>query len=1261
MTIPRDTSRARTRGLGEPPATPVAGAVPDQEEEEQKRKGSTARLWRNTVGRALTGAVDEFSDTVVNVGADIRMGLQKSQNRIFQTPFDDDFVDWYEKGPENRNPLKFGDARRERWFGEKDVESIGWAEDVIQFTAGMFGAARALRAPQAAAGTVQAVKGAKYFGRIGSLDKGGFVADAMLMDPNESNVLDFLIKKAPDEQATLIQRALASDEDDLESWNRLRAGINGFFVGKIADRVIALIRYKAIANKAAKMQPGPERDALMGRASEVLAETDKIGKTATEAAGEAAEKSADEVAAREFDIVANPDGEGFVISRAGKVLDDSPVFQEAGRANAHAVALAEAMPRSSDELLFTTKTIRDSILRSAEAGDPIDVARLADGAHFNFHWLANSEGQRSWLTAVEETLQDALNLRTITNDELLDIATKNGVGERSALRAELDRGADEARKAMVTLLTGRMYIASASQYVAKLGRLVETEDMANTVNVEKLRVAIGALTEVLPGVRNLQNASGQLLQSNKVMADPKAVLAKAASKQLSDEAGDAAVEAVLQGAARRAPDSAGIFARMTAKEILGFSRRVAMTGGDDKLLARLLGVEVEAVAQGVKKESTKWDWFNRVRYNSLLSGIKTHAKNIYSNVGMVLWRPLEYGLAGVAKGDPVQVQEAFDMAAGLWKAKAEAFDAFAKATRTGVPVLDSEMTKEGVRKIAEEGGAAGTKVLGVTRTNETWLKEVLNVFPRFLMSADDGFKMLSYRAYMNIEGMKEARRLFPDEPGKWGKFASEYIDSAFDPKGGYINKEAMEFARDNTFTRQLADGSWSKEFADMIHKLPPAKLVFPFVQTPTNIFLAVGERTPGLAQYTKRIQADIAAGGRTRALAEAKIEMGKDLWTFAAGLSLSGAITGGGPRDPQLRATMRQSGWKPYSVKTPWGWFEYASMEPLGTFLGIAADALESNADLARDERASDLAEVATATALAMSANVTNKVFLQGLANFSGVLNGDQNMGTNWAAGMGSQVIPFGSLINQTNPDPIIRDAQGVLQRIMARTAWGSESIEPMRSAFGKKLMKESWVERAVLPFSISDPNDTLEKTVMQKILRDVGGLDFIAVPQTKHHGLDLRDRARYSERRNEATMGQSPYDRHMELFDTGELRAVDAEILGNGNGGKLPPLVEAMRAMVEEDGAALRKYFGMDAYQFQGWSQARPTNPDDASKVATRKYMAQQMVSLYRKAALAQVEREYPSLKADVKAVKQGRVRDTTSRDMRHLRGLTGGLPSTK
>jgi hypothetical protein len=1257
MTIPSDTSRARTRGLGEPPATPVVGATPDPEEEKRKRRGSVPRLWYNTVGRALTGAVDEFSDTIVNVGADVRMGLQKGDKRLFGKEIDEDFLTWYEKGPENRNPLKLGDAKRERWFGEKDTDSIGWAEDIIQFTAGMFGAAKFMKGGKALkAGADATVKGAKYFGRIGRLDKAGFVSDAMFMDPNDSNVLDFLIKKAPDETATLIQRALASDEDDIETWNRLRAGINGFFVGKVADRFISLIRYQAIARKAAKMPPGPERDALMGRASEVLAEGDKLG-VAAKTADDAAQP-----AAREFDIVANPDGEGFVISRAGKVLDDSPVFNEAGRANAHASALAEAVPRASDELLFTTKTISESIMRMAQAGDPIDAARLADGVNFNFHWLANPDGQKAWLTAVEETLQESLNLRTITNDELVDIATRSGVGERSALRAALDHGADEARSSMVTLLAGRVYVSSASQYVAKLGRLVETEDMANVVNVEKLRVAIAAIAEVLPGVRNLQNASGQLLQSNKIKADASSLLGKAAGKELSEEAGDAAAEAVLKGAARRAPDGAGIFAKMTAKEILGFSRRVAMTGGDDKLLARLLGVEVEAVAQGVTKGSTKWDWFNRIRYNSLLSGMKTHAKNIHSNLGLVLWRPIEYGLAGVAKGDPVQVREAFDMGMGIWKAKAEAFDAFAKASRVGVPVVDTEMAKEGVRKIAEEGGAAGTQVLGVTRTQETWLKEVLNVFPRFLMSADDGFKMLSARAYLNIDGMKRARELFPNEPAKWGKYAAEYIDDAFDPKtGGLMNKDAMEFARDNTFTRGFADGAWSDETAKAINRIPPLRLVFPFVATPMNIFLSVGERTPGIAQFTKRIQADIAAGGRTKALAEAKIEMGKDLWTFGAGLALSGTITGGGPRDPKLRATMRQSGWKPYSVKTPFGWVEYASMEPLGTFLGIAADALESNADLARDERASDLTEVASATALAMAANVTNKVFLQGLADFSGVLNGDQNMGNRWVAGMAGQVIPFGSLMNQTNPDPIIRDAQNVSQRILARTAWGSETVEPMRSAFGKKLMKESWVERAVLPFSISDPNDTLEKRVMQKLLRDVGGMDFIAVPQAKHHGLDLRDRARYDDRRDAAPMGQSPYDRHLELFDSNELDAFSAGIVGADNGGKLPPLVEGMRAMVEEDAEALRKYFGLNSFQFQRWSEARPTDPDDASKVATRKYMAQQMVNLYRKAALKQVEDEYPSLAKDIADIQTRRRGDRVDRGMRRIRGLSDGLPSTK
>jgi hypothetical protein len=1245
----------------EPAAVSARLAGPQTEQTQdppkKKRRGSLGRLWANTIGRALTGAVDEAADTVVNVGADVRMAAERGLFKLTKGghQIDEDFLSWYEAGAENRNPFKFGN-KREEWFGQKDKDSIGWAEDILQFAAGLYASTKLLSG--AKAGTVvvagsraaQGAKHARLLGRIGRIDKAGLVADAAFMDPDENNILDIIIKKAPDEQATLIQRAFASDPDDSETWNRVKAGLNGFIVGKALDRTVAVLRYNALSRKAAKLSQGPEREALQARAVAALEEAEKVA-TPAHTNGK---KAADSV-----DVMPDPQGEGFVLSRNGTALEDSPAFARESLAHAHAAAINEALPRASDELLFTAKLIKENVLNAARNGDPVDAARLMRGVHFNFHYLGNTEGQRAWLTAVEEAISESLSLPTITNKELEQAAVRLELGPPSAIRAALDNRASQVRGAMVEQLAARAYLSQATQYVSNLALIVERENMGNAINLEKLRVSLGSVAEVLPGIRNLSNASGQLLQSHQITV-PLAYADNAAnhldSVRLTD--GAAEVAAKGNGVGRRAPAGAGAFAGMTEREVLGMARRVAMAQGDEKTLTKLLSVEAEAVAAGVKKGSKGYEWFNRLRYNSLLSGPRTHSRNLFSNTIQALWRPIELGLSGVYAGDTAQVTESFDMMAGLWRHKWEGFTTFGQAFRTGAPVLDSEALQESVKALTEAGEGAGQtyRMFGMelTRRSDSWLKEVLDVPSRFLMSADEYFKTLNYRAAINADAMRNARSVFPNEPAKWAQYADEYIENAFDSRGGYISEQAMEYAREGTFTRQLADGGWASRLSTAIQGTP-LKIVVPFVQTPINVFISVTERTPALWRLSKRMKADLEAGGRAAALAQAKIQMGQDLWTLAAGLALAGHITGGGPKDPRLRNQQLTSGWRPYSVKVPGTdkWLSYAGVEPLGTIIGIAADVLESASDLHRDEREQDLLEVASAFSIGVANNVTNKTFLRGLADFSSLLAGSESAGERWVASLAGSMIPFGSAINQLTTDETVREARSIADRIVARTAFGNVALEPMRNVFGRPVMKESWAERAFLPFSLSDASDQLEERVMRKLLLDTGGAEFLLVPQGRYHDLDLKDRVTFNDR-----PGQSPYDRLLELFDSGELRALDGGVVNDT--GKLPPLVEGLRAMVEEDEAALLRYFGPLWFKFAGWTDARISEGRDISKLDTRKAMADEMIRLYKEASLARIEAEYPTLAKAVQEVRSGKLEAKIKRADRFIDVLNSG-PSTK
>ena len=83
-----------------------------------------------------------------------------------------------------------------------------------------------------------------------------------------------------------------------------------------------------------------------------------------------------------------------------------------------------------------------------------------------------------------------------------------------------------------------------------------------------------------------------------------------------------------------------------------------------------------------------------------------------------------------------------------------------------------------------------------------------------------------------------------------------------------------------------------------------------FVRTPVNILRFSAERSPA-APLLKEWRADYLAGGARRDLAVAKMAVGTGIMAYSVKLAADGHITGGGPADKDVAATMRANGWQP--------------------------------------------------------------------------------------------------------------------------------------------------------------------------------------------------------------------------------------------------------------------------------------------------------------------------------------------------------------
>jgi hypothetical protein len=124
-------------------------------------------------------------------------------------------------------------------------------------------------------------------------------------------------------------------------------------------------------------------------------------------------------------------------------------------------------------------------------------------------------------------------------------------------------------------------------------------------------------------------------------------------------------------------------------------------------------------------------------------------------------------------------------------------------------------------------------------------------------------------------------------------------------------------------------------------------------------------------------------GPELQAQALGQMVTGSIALTIAASLTADGKITGGGPRDPKLRAALEATGWKPYSfirenADGSHTYVPFNRFDPVGMPFGIAADLTEA---VLTDPDA-DIDALAVALVIAVANSLGDKTYLQNVNGF---------------------------------------------------------------------------------------------------------------------------------------------------------------------------------------------------------------------------------------------------------------------------------------
>jgi len=485
--------------------------------------------------------------------------------------------------------------------------------------------------------------------------------------------------------------------------------------------------------------------------------------------------------------------------------------------------------------------------------------------------------------------------------------------------------------------------------------------------------------------------------------------------------------------------------------------------------AYLQGGSIEGRA-GVARLGGKFKRFSDAFYeswiNQLLSNPITHSKNIAGAILTMGVHTVETaGAVGVGAarraitGGP-KTEDLGQINAqvfGMMMSMRDAFSLAGKSFMTGEkPFAGTKIDGMKGKRPAYAFSAEGMQAQGVLGTFADVMGNIMTlgrIPTRALEFEDTFFKVIAHRQKL----YEEAYRTGAVKGYKGERLAEHIAQYTLDPPTSGV--EAAEAHAQYITLQTKMDGA-GQQLSSVRHKVPFLRYFVPFFNTPYNAFrYAFQDRTPlGLAfgesaKIIKRgmqpnaSKSDIAASN----LAIARMSMGTSMMLMVGQMAANGEITGAGPSDPKLRATLRRQGWQPYSIRVGDTYYSYAGGEPVTSLIGLSADAAESLMHSEVEEKQG--MQVATAMAHAFSSQLTEKQFMSGFASLMSMLNDpDRYTETTVERLVGSLVPRVVSQAEKIN-DPVMQQTRTLVDGLRAQIPAYSETLPSRRNLWGQPII----------------------------------------------------------------------------------------------------------------------------------------------------------------------------------------------------------------
>lgn len=431
----------------------------------------------------------------------------------------------------------------------------------------------------------------------------------------------------------------------------------------------------------------------------------------------------------------------------------------------------------------------------------------------------------------------------------------------------------------------------------------------------------------------------------------------------------------------------------------------------------------------------------------------------------------------------------------------------------------------------------------------------------------------------------------------------------------------------------------------MVRKHPSLRFFAPFLTVPVNVAAVGLENTVG-GSLEAMVRAGQATGfgqlpgvegllqqmrhsnpERAQAAATNMYMASMVVGSFGALLSRDGmvvptdsqvlpTITGGGPKDLQMKRAMINAGWQPYSIRVGDQYFSYQRVEPIASWLGLLSDSVQI-AHYYRNSNEYETAEAGMSAATAalsgaMVRQLTDKNFTRGLSDLFQILSGDMDHTNRWLSDrVRSLLIPnsvrdAAKYADHINGDDDLRATRTWADKMLVSIpGWSDEVKDSRRDILGYKVKRELVGDSILFDFAPTNVRTINDQKISSEIARLSNAWQ---LAPRKYKQVDMMDESLMRD-------GRSLYDRWQQRSTEIKLRGLDMR--------------QSLRRIISSS-----KYQEISPYL------------DDDGNVSPRVRMIESEIRRFRDKAFREMLKEEPELSGQYKQARRvSRARRTAAR----------------